>query len=282
MKVLVLGVTGMLGSAVFKVLSNRYDVWGTLRNHRDKSHFSLNLQRKIISSVDVLNQDDLVNLLSVVKPDVVINCVGLVKQLATSKDPLVALPINAMFPHRLAHLCSLSDTRVVHISTDCVFTGSKGLYVEQDVADSVDLYGVSKWLGEVDYPNAITLRTSIIGHELHGNRSLIDWFLSQKGEVSGFSRAIFSGLPTIEVANIIGDFVIPNAHLTGLYHLSASPINKYDLLCLVSKVYKKEIKIIKDVNFKIDRSLDSSLFQKATGFLPSPWPALVQAMYSSH
>lgn len=281
MRVLVLGVTGMLGSAVFKLLSNRFEVWGTLRNISYKHYFSPELQGKLISSVDVLQEVDLVNVLSVVKPDVVVNCVGLVKQLASSKDPLAALPINSMFPHRLARLCSLTGTRVVHISTDCVFTGAKGLYVEQDVADSLDVYGVSKRLGEIDYPNAITLRTSIIGHELDGNRSLIDWFLAQEGEVNGFSRATFSGLPTVEVAKLIGDFVIPNPHLTGLHHVSASPINKYDLLSLVSKVYEKKIKIIEDINFSIDRSLDSSLFQKATGYSPLPWPELVQSMYSS-
>ena len=164
------------------------------------------------------------------------------------------------------------------MSTDCVFSGSKGGYLDDETPDAQDLYGLSKRLGEVDYPNAITLRTSIIGHELNGNRSLVDWFLSQKGSVKGFSEAIFSGLPTVEIARIIKDYVIPNKDLRGVYHLSAEPINKYDLLNLIANIYGHKTEIIKDTNFKIDRSLDSSRFQKAVGFKPAPWYEMITTM----
>jgi len=194
MKVLVLGVTGMLGSTLFRYLSaeTNYQVWGTLRSPAGCKHFSSDTYSRLISHIDVLDSDNLVSVMEQVRPDVVINCVGLIKQLADAKDPLTALPLNAMFPHRLANLCALSGARLVHISTDCVFSGHKGMYAEQDVSDAKDLYGKSKFIGELhDASHAVTLRTSIIGHELQSNESLIDWFLSQKESTKGYEKRFF-------------------------------------------------------------------------------------------
>jgi dTDP-4-dehydrorhamnose reductase len=224
------------------------------------------------------NVDSLTHLFAVVHPDVVINCIGLVKQLAEADDPLIAIPINSLLPHRLARLCELAGARLVHMSTDCVFSGEKGMYTEADAADAKDLYGRSKYLGEVDYPHAITLRTSIIGHELDGARSLIGWFLAQEGSVKGYRRAIFSGLPTVEIARVIRDHVISHPDLHGIYHVSAEPINKFDLLTLVAQTYGKAIDISADDQLVIDRSLDSTRFRQATGFKPKPWPELVRSM----
>ena len=212
------------------------------------------------------------------RPDVVVNCVGLVKQLADANDPLQAVPINTLLPHRLAALCLATGARLVHISTDCVFSGAKGNYLETDFPDAYDLYGRSKLLGEVDYPHAITLRTSIIGHELSGHRSLVNWFLAQQGAVKGFTRAIFSGLPTVELATVVRDFVLPLKELHGLYHVSAKAINKFDLLQLLAKAYGKNIEIIPSANLVIDRSLNSSRFKDATGYLSGEWSTLVQRM----
>jgi dTDP-4-dehydrorhamnose reductase len=284
MKVLVLGVTGMLGSTLFRYLSadTNYQVWGTLRSPPGNKYFSCDTHSRLISHIDVLDADDLVSVMEQVRPDVVINCVGLIKQLADAKDPLTALPINAMFPHRLAKLCALSGARLVHISTDCVFSGRKGMYVEQDVSDAEDLYGKSKFIGELhDIAHAITLRTSIIGHELQSRESLIDWFLSQKESTKGYEKAIFSGLPTIELARVIKEYVIPRPELNGLYHVSVESIDKLSLLKLVAEVYHKEIDIVPDDRVCIDRSLDSSRFQQATGYIPPSWPELVKSMQAS-
>jgi dTDP-4-dehydrorhamnose reductase len=236
------------------------------------------LQTVLITGVDIENFDNLMCVFGDTRPDVVINCIGLVKQLAEADDPLAAIPINSLLPHRLARLCAVAEARFIHMSTDCVFAGSKGMYTEADLSDAKDLYGRSKFLGEVDYPNAVTLRTSIIGHELEGARSLVGWFLSQSGAVKGFTKAIFSGLPTVEIARLIRDYVMPNPHLHGLYHVSADPINKYDLLKLVADAYGKTIDIEADENFVIDRSLDSSRFRSITGFQPKPWGELVKSM----
>ena len=281
MRVLVLGVTGMLGNAMLRFMSENTDlvVYGTARKEEAKQWFSGKLTGQIIAGVDVENHDSLVKAFAKVRPDVVINCVGLVKQLADSNDPLQAVPINTLLPHRLAALCQATGARLVQISTDCVFSGAKGNYQESDLPDADDLYGRSKLLGEVDYPHAITLRTSIIGHEMSGHRSLVDWFLSQQGSVKGFTRAIFSGLPTVELARVVCDFVLPSPQLHGLYHVAARPINKFDLLKLVAQTYGRDIEIVPSDELVIDRSLNAERFKAATGYVPPEWPDLVQHMY---
>lgn len=283
MRVLILGVTGMLGSAVLRVLNqdSRYEVWGTLRNAGAMRHFTEQDRARLLCGVDVLDQDALVAVLARTRPDIVINCVGLIKQLADAKDPLLALPINAMLPHRLERLCGLAGVRLVHVSTDCVFSGRKGAYIEADVSDAEDLYGKSKFIGELDeVPHAITLRTSIIGHELNSHSSLVDWFLTQDGPVKGYAKAIFSGLPTVELARVIKDYVVPNPELYGLYHVSAEPIDKLSLLNLLAAVYEHKIQIIPDEQVCIDRSLDSSRFRRVTGYAPPAWPTLIKSMHA--
>lgn len=282
MRILILGVTGMLGSAVFKTLSqdSSYEVWGTLRSAGALQYFKEQDQGRLVLGVDVLDQDTLVSVLGNIRPQVVINCVGLIKQLADAKDPLSALPINSMLPHRLAKLCELINARLIHVSTDCVFSGLKGAYIEADVSDAEDLYGKSKFIGEIhDDSHAVTLRTSIIGHELGSQFSLIDWFLAQEGPIKGYAKAIFSGLPTIELARVMKDYVIPNLELHGLYHVSAEPIDKLSLLRIVAEVYNHEIEIKPDEEVCIDRSLDSSRFREATGYVPPSWSELVRSMH---
>ncbi|NVZ68389.1 dTDP-4-dehydrorhamnose reductase family protein [Pseudomonas costantinii] len=281
MKILVLGVTGMLGSAVFKYISNHtsHSVFGTMRGKGGEEYFEEKHKGSFYSDVDVLDYESLVTVFENNRPDVVINCVGLIKQLAQAKDPLSTLPLNSMLPHRLSKLCKLTNARLIHVSTDCVFSGSKGMYLESDISDAEDLYGKSKFIGELnDQAHAITLRTSIIGHELASHASLVDWFLSQEGSVKGFTKAIFSGVPTAELARIIVEFVLPNENVFGLYHVSVDPIDKFTLLHEIAKVYQKEINIIPDDQLVIDRSLDSTRFREAVGYNPPSWPDLIQFM----
>lgn len=280
MKVLVLGVSGMLGHAVFRTLDRdpAFEVWGTARNSSVRQYFPDNLHDRIEAGIDVLDIDGLLAALGRLRPEVIVNCVGLIKQSAQSNDPLVALPINSLLPHRLARAAALLGSRLIHISTDCVFSGTRGGYREADDSDATDLYGMSKFIGEVDYPNAITLRTSIIGPELSGSRGLLGWFLSQEGTVKGYKKAIFSGLPTYELASVIGTHVIPQPDLTGVYHVSADPISKFELLQIVAKAYGKRINISPDEAVAIDRSLDASKFNSATGYCAPSWPVLVDMM----
>lgn len=283
MRILVLGVTGMLGSAVFRVFSAdpAHETWGTLRSRAALRHFPQQRHTRLLAGVDVLDHDALVATFARVRPDVVINCVGLIKQLADAKDPLTALPINAMLPHRLARLCELTGARLIHVSTDCVFSGHRGNYLESDISDAEDLYGKSKYIGEVhDLPHAVTLRTSIIGHELGSNHALVDWFLSQQSRVRGYTRAVFSGLPTVELARVMKDFVVPQPLINGLYHVAAEPIAKCDLLNLVAAQYGKQIEIEADDTLVIDRSLNGARFRDQTGYMAPAWPELVRRMHA--
>ncbi len=279
-RVLILGASGMLGHTALRYLSSQpeLDVVGSLRAPKPALQ-ALAPQARLVAGVDVENPDALAALLAQVRPDVVLNAVGVVKQLAAADDPLVALPINALLPHRLARLCDLVGARLIHVSTDCVFTGRQGLYRESDVPDALDLYGRSKLLGEVDYPNAVTLRTSIIGPELGGGaQGLVGWFLAQRGEVKGFTRAVFSGLPTLELARVIHRHVLPRPELRGVWHVSTAPIDKHALLGLVKQAWGRDTVIRPDDQLVIDRSLDSSRFRETTGYQPATWPELVQAM----
>lgn len=280
-KILVLGASGMLGNAVLRYFATRtaHDVVGIVRSGRSMAALPPEVRDRVAEGGDVDDFDTLVRMFDRHRPTVVVNCVGLVKQLGDSKDPLAAIPINSVLPHRLARLCALAGARLIHLSTDCVFSGDKGLYVEGDLPDATDVYGRTKLLGEVDYPHALTLRTSIIGHELAGHHSLVCWFLAQEGAVRGFSKAVFSGFPTVEIARIINEYVLQRPDLSGLYHLSADPIDKFSLLKLVAEVYSKSIRIDEDPGLVIDRSLDSTRFRSETGFQPDDWPTLVRRMH---
>ena len=280
-RILILGATGMLGSSLLRFLAQQgRDVFATARdNNTCGTYFTSPLKERVFSP---LRADDFTSVQKVLlkyKPDIVINCIGVIKQLPAAKDHLQCIEINALFPHRLAKVSEEIGARLIHISTDCVFSGKKGMYTEDDFPDCDDLYGRTKLLGEVDYPHAVTLRTSIIGHELKSNVSLVDWFLSQEGNVKGYTKAIYTGFPTVEMARIITDYVIPNRELAGLYHVSSDPISKYDLLRLVVKQYNKKIKIEPDGDFFCDRSLDSSRFRTATGYSPPSWEELVTLMH---
>ena len=280
-RVLVLGATGMLGSTIFRGLNadQRYKTFGTIRNESDGHYFDPSIRKNLIPNIGLDADGGILAAFSEARPDVVINCVGIIKQLNKSRNHLESLSVNSIMPHRIAKYCDLVGARLVHFSTDCVFSGKDGHYREGDFPDAYDLYGRSKLLGEVDYGNAITLRTSIIGHELASSRSLVDWFLSQRIETKGFTRAVFSGLPTVEISRILRDIVIPNVELKGLYHLSVDPISKYELLTLVARVYGVEITIVPDEEVVIDRSLNSDRFRNAAGYIPKPWQNLISEMY---
>jgi dTDP-4-dehydrorhamnose reductase len=283
MKVLILGATGMIGNALVRVLGVKdgLQVWGTLRDAKALDFFAAEQHARLLTGVDVEKPDALVRAMAKVRPDVVINCIGVTKHHRESEDPQVALPLNAVLPHRLSELCGLVGSRFIHVSTDCVFSGSKGNYLESDSPDAADLYGKSKYLGEVDAPHALTLRTSTIGHELQSSLGLLEWFLAQNGSCKGYARAIFSGLTSVEFGRVIADIVLERADLHGLYHVGAVPIDKHELLRLIARTYGKQIDIIRDEAFVIDRSLNSGRFMAATGYRPPAWTDLISAMRSS-
>ena len=280
MKILVMGATGMIGSSMLRVLTHHktWDVYGTVRNTSANSYCLDEISKKIFKNVDCENTD-IAQLFYKIKPSVVINCIGLTKHLPDADDPLRAIPMNSLWPHRLNMYCKEYNVRLIHISTDCVFSGTKGNYIENDPSDAKDMYGKSKFIGEVTGEQVVTLRTSTIGHELYTRNGLLEWFLSQEGKCRGYAKAIFSGLPATTLAEVIRDYVIPDKRLSGLYHVSGPVISKYDLLNIIAKAYNKVIDIEYDESFKIDRSLNSGKFNKLTGYIAPDWTNLVKSMH---
>ncbi len=276
----------MLGHVVVQTFAqepDRYEVFAATRSLDLRTRFPELSHVQSVTGIDAEKPDELLNLFTRIRPDCVINCIGLVKQKEDANDPLLALPINALLPHRLARLSSLVGARLVHISTDCVFQGTRGGgYTEGDVSDATDLYGKSKYLGEINGGNAITLRTSMVGHELQGRQGLVEWFLSQPQRVSGYRKSIFSGLPTVELSRVIRDYVLPRQDLRGVFHVASDPISKFDLLSLVAKTYGRNIVVEPDDAVSINRSLDGSRFRIATGYKAPPWPELIAQMHAHY
>ena len=280
MNVLVLGATGMLGHKLMQRLSGRFAVTGTVRGSADRfAKHPIVGSMSLLGSVQAEDLDSVARAIAAARPDAVVNCVGVIKQLPAAKAPIPSIQINALFPHRLAELCKASRARLVHLSTDCIFSGRKGAYTEDDPSDAEDLYGRTKFLGEVAEPGCLTLRTSIIGRQLEGRTSLIEWFLAQRGRrATGFARAIYSGLTTQALSDLIGDLLERHPEMSGVWHVSTDPISKYELLGLVDQAFGLGVTLERDDAFFCDRSLDSSRFRRATGFVPTPWPDLVKQL----
>ena len=281
MRVLILGGAGMLGHKLCQVLNERFDVWVTLRAGYSAAYkwHGLFDPARVVSGVDAHNFDAVTDAIAAVQPDVVINAIGIFKQTSAAQDPLTSLKINSLFPHRLGVLCQATGIRLIHISTDCVFSGVQGNYTEKDTPDPEDLYGRSKLMGEINSEGQLTLRTSIIGRELEMSYGLVEWFLSNDGDrVQGYTDAVFTGFPTLILARIIEDIIEQHRNLSGLYHVSSEPITKYELLCLLKDAYQIHVDIEPSADMCIDRSLDSSNFRTAIGFTPPTWTQMVEEM----
>lgn len=281
-KVLILGGDGMLGHQLLKSLENKFETKVTLRNEEDLYKKNGIFCKKNSYFKTGIWQGDINKVCYDFNPDVIINCIGIIKQVDSSKNPIKCLETNSLFPHRLTQYCETFKKKLILISTDCVFDGVKGNYSESDSPNATDLYGRTKLLGEVDYsPNVLTLRTSIIGHELKNHKSLVDWFLNQK-EVRGFKNAIFSGFTTLELSKIIERIIIDFPNACGLYQVSSEKIDKFSLLTLINEIYGEDIKIIPDEEFRCDRSLNSSRFRTDFNYFPPKWETMIKEMFDEN
>src|SRR5574338_1206020 len=281
MKILVLGGSGMLGHRLWMNLRREHEVWVTVRNTSSPFPDVPEFPKKYVrTDVDALNFDQITRAIASIQPDLVINCIGLIKQHGhIAQDPIFSISLNALLPHRISLICRAAKIRMIHISSDCVFSGRKGNYVETDQSDAEDLYGGTKFLGEVAYPpHTVTLRTSIIGQEFKTNLGLMEWFLAQSGSIYGYKNAIYTGFTTDELSRIIIDVVIPRTDLTGVYHVSSDPLSKYDLLLLAKNAFGKDITILPDENVICDRSLNSTRFRTLTQYIPPSWEEMIEEM----
>jgi dTDP-4-dehydrorhamnose reductase len=280
MRILILGGGGMLGHELWRYLEKRHEVWVTLRKdfHLYKA-FGLFDKAKTIIISDILRTELLNNAIQCSQPSTIINCVGVIKQVKESHDPIKSIEINSLFPHKLVQIATQHGIRVLHVSTDCVFSGRAGNYTEDDISDAEDLYGRTKFLGEVNSPNALTLRTSIIGHELNSCYGLIEWFLSQEGhKIKGYKRAIYSGFTTLEMSRIIGLILECFPDLQGVWQVSSEPISKFELLGLAKQFYGWRGEIVPDEDFKCDRSLNSGRFRSKTNYVPPSWEGMIEEL----
>lgn len=275
---LILGGTGMLGHKLYQTTKNPIDAWVTVRGEaKSLAKFSFFCPDRVIGGVEATNLDSVRKAIEIVKPDVLVNCVGIVKQQPLGNDPIACLTINSLLPHQLASLCAEYNARFVHISTDCVFDGKNGGYTEKDLTNAEDLYGRSKALGETSAPNAVTLRTSIIGRELTTGFGLVEWFLAQRGKsAKGFTHALFSGLTTHELSRVIQSVVLDHKDLSGIYQVSTAPIDKHALIELLNDAFETGVTISKSDELKMDRTLNSTVFQNHTGYEPSTWPDMIR------
>jgi dTDP-4-dehydrorhamnose reductase len=280
MKILVLGATGMLGHKMFQILKRRFPntqatIRGSINDQRWRK-IALFQEGKIIDHFDAADLCRVEKILTDLRPQVIVNCVGMIKQRPEARAVIPNLTLNALLPHRLAEICHGFGGRLIQISTDCVFSGSRGNYTEEDQSDADDLYGRTKYLGEVVGENVLTLRTSMIGRELVHRQSLLEWFLSQNSSrVRGFKHAWYSGVTTNHLAEAVGDLIRDFPQLSGLYHLTGQTITKYDLLCLLREAFRLHIEIVPDESFYCDRSLDGGKFSRETGYSCPDWPSLV-------
>lgn len=280
MNVLILGASGMLGHQLWLTLSRYHQVTGTVRSVNLKLAALENENRRLFTDLNADNQESVRELLETDNFDIVVNCIGVIKQLDEVKNAVTTVYANSLFPHLVAKWSG--KAKVIQVSTDCVFSGKKGGYTESDVPDAYDLYGRSKLLGEIDYVPHLTLRTSIVGHELYNGVSLFDWFLSQSGQVKGYRRAIYSGLTTLELANRIHWIITEFPELTGVWQISSDAIDKYTLLKELADVYNRRIDIVPFDDFSTDKSLSYAKLQKETGYTPLSWRKMIEELHGHY
>lgn len=280
MKILVFGSTGMLGHTLIKFLQiqKSIEVEFTVRNEKKQNDCKIIFGKEAKFIVDAFNPQSALFAIKEYKPDYCINCLGLIKQKDYSINHLNSIHVNSLFPHLLSEFCTQNGAKLIHISTDCVYSGKKGNYSENDIPDPLDFYGRSKLLGEVSNNNAITIRTSIIGPEIKTTKGLFEWFRSSDEIVYGYSNAWFSGFPTIELSRIIFEYIIKKNIKNDIYNLSSKPINKFNLLTLINEVYCLKKKILEDNSLKIDRTLDCSKFISQTELIQEDWKLMIERM----
>lgn len=279
MRVMVVGATGTLGHRLCLEWAERFECWGTVRGAIEEPVAELLAPTRLIAGVSADEPDTLRTALVEARPEAVVNCIGAVKQAEAGQQPVPAIRINSLFPHELAAACHQASARMVHVSTDCVFSGDRGGYSEEAVPDATDIYGRSKLLGEVAGEGLLTLRTSLIGRELQSSLGLLEWLISNRGgSVKGFSKAVFSGLTTIALAAEIGAVLEEQPGLEGVWHLASEPIDKLELLTMLERELELGIEIVPDDSVIVDRSLDSSRLCRATGRQPRRWEEMVEVL----
>lgn len=258
------------------------DTWCTLRGRvedypvSDLAEFA---SPRIIEGCDAMDPRAVEAVLEKLRPDVVVNCVGLVKQRTEASDAVSSIMVNSLLPHVLSAKLDQWQGRLIHVSTDCVFDGVRGHYGEEDFPNAKDLYGRTKAMGDVEKSNTLVLRTSMVGRELRTHASLLDWFLRQRHRsVQGYRNAWWSGVTTNHLAGLIDSLITAHPDLAGLYHVSSGRISKYDLLLFFRDAFGLDVNIEPDTSYVLDRSLNGSKLGAAIGYRCPSWPDLLSEL----
>ena len=282
MKILVFGATGMIGHKMFQLLTmNNLEASGTVR-HAPANYLSVSFfaNQRIIPSIDVTKLASVQSLLNSRNPDIIINCVGITLRKPEIKDEELCVKVNAEFPHFLKKYVEVNKKYLIHFSTDCVFSGKADSYTEDSKPDATDVYGRTKALGEVSGDHALTLRGSQLGSEVFGKSELLEWAIAQSGQsIKGYDQAIYSGVTTNGVADLVADLIQRPKRLTGLYQVASQPISKYDLLCKVNQIFKLRMKIEPDSSYKNRKVLSAAKIASEIGYRCASWDQMLQQTY---
>lgn len=270
----------MIGHRVWLAARERLETWVTIRQDLSSQPWlEIFDSSRLIPGVSANDPHSLDRALELSRPDVVFNAIGLIKQRAGASDSGAAFQANSFVPHFLRARCDVLGARLVHVSTDCVFTGTRGNYSESDVPDALDVYGLTKRLGEIGAPH-LTIRTSAIGRSLAGSAGLLEWLLGQQGAVSGWTRAFFSGLGTPTLADTIVAVITEHTDLAGVWHVAAPRIDKFTLISRLCDAFSLPVTIEPEAQPAIDRSLNDERFRHATGIARPGWDEMVGRLAS--
>ena len=275
MKILILGGDGMIGHKMAQVLSNfNHEITVSIREQRELTKQCFSSQVKVFL-IDFL-KENVVTFLNRVKPDVIINAIGITIRRGVNEHVSDAIYINSYFPHQLANWAGIHNKRLIHFSTDCVFSGFEGSYSEDATPNASDYYGKTKGLGEVLSKNALTLRSSMIGPELFNKTELFEWVINSKEkEINGFSRVIYSGVTTVYMARLVVDLIENHKDFNGIYNMASNPISKFELLSLINDNFDLGLVINKDQNIISNKTLDASKIENELGIKSPSWNELI-------
>lgn len=279
MRILVLGGTGLIGNRLTRQLRQNADVYASTRTSLVEMPMLENIlePNKWIFGLDATDFQFLESEIKRLKPDVIVNCLGVVKHQINPKNAEATILLNSVLPWRLSGIAEKYDFKLIHLSTDCVFSGETGNYKESSSPDAVDLYGRSKILGELNNAHVLTIRTSFVGREIKTFANLFEWVQRcQTTRITGYKRAIYSGLTTQAISEVIEKLIFDFSALTGLWHVSSEPISKYDLICMLNNSLNLKLDIESSEEFFCDRSLDSTAFASKTSLAIPNWITMVE------
>jgi dTDP-4-dehydrorhamnose reductase len=277
-KILILGVDGMIGHKIYQSLSTTESNL-VLTSRKAKTNLPFDFDKAILLNLDIY-KDDLNIFLDNQMPTIIINCIGVTTRRLDKLGTNQVEYINSTFPKLLAEWTKKTNNKLIHFSTDCVFNGKKGYYSEDSLPDATDIYGSTKAAGEIkDQKNTLTIRTSMIGREIFNFTELLEWIFSNNLKaIKGYKNAIYSGVTTLWMGELIKKIIFDKINLSGIYNISSSSISKYDLITKIKSYFNLNIEILENTEYNTNKTLNSEKFQSKTGIKTPSWDEMLSAL----